>query len=76
MQTTKQNMSLEDALNIFHARNYAYDILRRFFIEEPSKEYLKPFIYQKMIELFFSIFSLSYYALIFTSKLKVVLIHI
>ena len=52
MQTTKQNMSLEDALNIFHARNYAYDILRRFFIEEPSKEYLKPFIYQKMIELF------------------------
>ena len=52
MQTTKQNMSLEDAQNIFHARHYAYDILRRFFIEEPSKEYLKPFIYQKMIELF------------------------
>ncbi|WP_052343558.1 TorD/DmsD family molecular chaperone [Bacillus massiliigorillae] len=52
MQATKESMKLEDVLNIFHARNFAYDILRRFFIEEPSKEYLKPFAYQNMIDLF------------------------
>lgn len=49
---TAQVMKLEDALNIFHARNFAYDILRRFFIEEPSKAYLKQFSYKNMIDLF------------------------
>ncbi|WP_052343559.1 TorD/DmsD family molecular chaperone [Bacillus massiliigorillae] len=52
MQAIAQTMRLEDALNVFHARNFAYDVLRRFFIEEPSKEYLKQFSYQNMIDLF------------------------
>lgn len=47
-----QKIKLEDVINIFYAREYAYDILRRFFIEEPSKEYLKPFVHQNMIDLF------------------------
>lgn len=52
MEITKQSMTLDDALNLFYARKFAYDVLRRFFIEEPSKEYLKPFTYQNMINLF------------------------
>ncbi|MFS0780179.1 molecular chaperone [Bacillus sp. 1P06AnD] len=52
MEATQQKMTLEDVSHIFHAREFAYDVLRRFFIEEPSREYLKPFIYQNMIDLF------------------------
>jgi TorA maturation chaperone TorD len=43
---------LQEAVNIFYARQYAYDILRRFFVEEPTKEYLKPFVQKNMIDLF------------------------
>ncbi|MCL6572397.1 MAG: molecular chaperone TorD family protein, partial [Bacillus sp. (in: Bacteria)] len=43
---------LQEAVNIFYARQYAYDILRRFFVEEPTKEYLKPFVQKNMINLF------------------------
>jgi TorA maturation chaperone TorD len=42
-------MSLEDLSDILFAREYAYDILRRAFIEEPSQEYLKVFVQQQMI---------------------------
>ncbi|PLR84869.1 hypothetical protein CVD25_18325 [Bacillus canaveralius] len=49
MNTT---INLPDLSNIFYARQYAYDILRRFFIEEPSRDYLKHFVQQNMIHLF------------------------
>ncbi|WP_019242812.1 MULTISPECIES: TorD/DmsD family molecular chaperone [Bacillus] len=52
METTKQQLSIEEVMNVFYARDFAYDILRRFFVEEPSEEYLKPFVYQNMIDLF------------------------
>ncbi|MCM3691870.1 TorD/DmsD family molecular chaperone [Neobacillus niacini] len=52
MEVTKQMITVEDALEIFHAREFAYDILRRFFIEEPSREYVKLFIQRNMIDLF------------------------
>lgn len=41
-------ITLPDLSEVLLAREYAYDILRRFFIEEPSQEYLKCFIQQKM----------------------------
>ena len=43
---------IQEAVNILYARQYAYDILRRFFVEEPTKEYLKPFVQKNMIDLF------------------------
>lgn len=43
---------LQEAVNIFYARQFAYDILRRFFIEEPNVDYLKPFVHKNMINLF------------------------
>ncbi|WP_147535275.1 TorD/DmsD family molecular chaperone [Bacillus marasmi] len=52
MEAIKQRLASEDVLNILYARDFAYDILRRFFIEEPSQIYLKPFIQENMIELF------------------------
>lgn len=45
-------MNLSEISELLYAREYAYDILRRFFIEEPTQEYLKVFIGQKMIEQF------------------------
>lgn len=48
----EEKFRLSDLYNIFYARHYAYDILRRFFVEEPSKEYLKQFIQKNMINLF------------------------
>lgn len=45
-------MPLSELENLLFAREYAYDILRRFFIEEPTQEYLKVFVQQKMIEKF------------------------
>lgn len=42
----------KEAVNIFYSRQYAYDILRRFFIEEPSKEYLMQFVQKNMIDFF------------------------
>jgi putative dimethyl sulfoxide reductase chaperone len=52
MEMTKQKILVDDVMNIFYAREYAYDIFRRFFIEEPSREYVKHFIQQNMIDLF------------------------
>ncbi|MEH7013738.1 molecular chaperone TorD family protein [Neobacillus niacini] len=52
MEMTKQSITVEDAIEIFNAREFAYDILRRFFIEEPSREYIKLFIQKNMIDLF------------------------
>lgn len=45
-------LSVHDIKEILFARLYAYDILRRFFIEEPSQQYLKHFVNQKMVEHF------------------------
>ena len=42
------NMLTPNIKGILLARKYAYDILRRFFIEEPSKEYLRIFFGKKM----------------------------
>lgn len=48
--TTK--MELADVASILHARKFAYDILRRLFIEEPVQDFLKVFVHQKMAENF------------------------
>ena len=45
-------ITMHDLTNILYAREYAYDILRRFFIEEPSQEYMKIFIHHHMVEQF------------------------
>lgn len=47
-----EKVTLSEINNIFHARRFAFDILRRFFIEEPSKEYIKQFVQKNMIDLF------------------------
>ncbi|MEH7251605.1 molecular chaperone TorD family protein [Neobacillus niacini] len=52
METTKPAITIEDVVDIFYAREFAYDILRRFFIEEPPREYVKLFIQNNMIDLF------------------------
>ena len=52
MEITKPSITIEDVLDIFYAREFAYDILRRFFIEEPQREYVKLFIQNNMIDLF------------------------
>lgn len=52
MEAIKQSIMVNDIVNIFYAREFAYDILRRFFIEEPSKDYIKEFIQRNMIDLF------------------------
>lgn len=41
-----------EAIHVFYARQYAYDILRRFFVEEPSRDYLKIFVQKNMIHFF------------------------
>jgi putative dimethyl sulfoxide reductase chaperone len=45
-------MPLSELTDLLYAREYAYDILRRFFIEEPKQDYLKVFTQQKMVEKF------------------------
>lgn len=45
-------IALSELNELLYARAYAYDILRRSFIEEPSKEYLKVFVQQRMAEKF------------------------
>ncbi|WP_070120975.1 TorD/DmsD family molecular chaperone [Bacillus marinisedimentorum] len=52
MPPVKQVLRVDDVLNIFYAREFAYDILRRFFLEEPSREYVKHFIQHNMIDIF------------------------
>lgn len=49
---TTTAIPVQEAVNIFYARQYAYDTLRRFFIEEPSKDYLKEFVQKNMIDVF------------------------
>ncbi|WP_234032360.1 TorD/DmsD family molecular chaperone [Lentibacillus cibarius] len=45
-------MHSKDVAYIFYVRQFAYDILRRFFLEEPSKEYLDYFVQEDLIDLF------------------------
>lgn len=45
-------MHLSELKELLYAREYAYDILRRFFLEEPTEEYLKVFVQRNMIEQF------------------------
>lgn len=52
MEMVKTHLKIEEALHIFYARDFSYDILRRFFIEEPSREFLKHLVEQNIIELF------------------------
>ncbi|MCQ6278559.1 molecular chaperone TorD family protein [Bacillus sp. EB600] len=52
MKMTTTAIPAIEAVNIFYARQYAYDILRRFFVEEPSKEYLQQFVQKNMIDFF------------------------
>lgn len=52
MTATKQVLKTSDVLNIFYAREFALDMLRRFFIEEPSREYMKQFVLLNLINLF------------------------
>lgn len=47
-----RTLQLAEVTDVLFARAYAYDILRRFFIEEPSEEYVKHFVQQKMIHQF------------------------
>lgn len=48
----KTIISRQELTNIFYSRQYAYDILRRFFIEEPTRDYLKEFVQKNMIDFF------------------------
>ncbi|MEQ6378272.1 molecular chaperone TorD family protein [Bacillaceae bacterium S4-13-56] len=50
--TLQMQMAVSDVSEVLFARKYAYDILRRFFLEEPSQEYLKPFVQRNMINQF------------------------
>jgi putative dimethyl sulfoxide reductase chaperone len=52
MQATKQSLKVEEMVDLFYARQMGYDVLRRFFIEEPSREYLSLFIQEKLLDLF------------------------
>ncbi|WP_210366639.1 molecular chaperone TorD family protein [Bacillus sp. REN3] len=52
MEAAKQAIKLEDLVDLFRAREYAYDILRRFFIEEPTREYVTLFVENNLISLF------------------------
>lgn len=45
-------MPLLELNEVLFARGYAYDILRRIFVEEPTQDYLKVLMQQKMIEQF------------------------
>ncbi|MDQ0155412.1 TorD/DmsD family molecular chaperone [Robertmurraya andreesenii] len=48
----RAQIALQEIADLLFAREYAYDILRRFFIEEPSQEYIKIFRLQNMAEMF------------------------
>ena len=48
----KPSISQEDLNYIFRARQFTYDILARFFVEEPSKEYLTYFVEYELIDIF------------------------
>ncbi|MCQ6278554.1 molecular chaperone [Bacillus sp. EB600] len=52
MELVTKSLSFKEIENVLYARQFAFDILRRFFVEEPSKEYLKQFVQKNMIHLF------------------------
>lgn len=47
MKMTKK-IAISDLIALLYGRDYAYDILRRFLIEEPTQEYLKIFLQQNL----------------------------
>ncbi|WP_438313131.1 TorD/DmsD family molecular chaperone [Sporosarcina sp. FA9] len=47
----KQSIAQKELNYIFRARQFVYDILARFFVEEPSKEYLKYFVESELISI-------------------------
>lgn len=48
MTATKTMLEMKE---VFYIRQFAYDVLRRFFVEEPSRDYLTHFIEENLIEL-------------------------
>lgn len=52
MELITKSLPLEEIENVLYARQFAYDILRRFFVEEPSREYIRHFVQKNMIDLF------------------------
>ncbi len=52
MKTVTQSVKVNEVLNLLYAREFAYDILRRFFVEEPTRDYLNEFIHRNMVDLF------------------------
>ncbi|WHX39798.1 molecular chaperone TorD family protein [Mesobacillus sp. AQ2] len=52
MQATRKALKVEEIVDLFYARQIAYDMLRRFFMEEPSKEYLSLFIQENVLDAF------------------------
>ena len=52
MEAVKTTLKLEDVLDLLYARQYAYDMLRRIFIEEPSREYMQSFVRENMHKFF------------------------
>lgn len=52
MGAARQAISAAELEHLFFARDFALDILRRFFVEEPSQEYVKAFVHGKMPDLF------------------------
>lgn len=52
MELATKSLSIEEIENVLYARQFSYDILRRFFVEEPSREYVRQFVQKNMIDLF------------------------
>jgi TorA maturation chaperone TorD len=52
MELFTKSLPIEEVENVLYSRQFAYDILRRFFVEEPSREYVKQFVQKNMIDLF------------------------
>src|SRR5690554_3713907 len=52
MTATKQMMTIDDVSSVFQAREFAYDFLRRAFIEEPSKDYLDVLTQKNLMSIF------------------------
>lgn len=52
MELATKSLSIEEIENVLYSRQFSYDILRRFFVEEPSREYVRQFVQKNMIDLF------------------------
>ncbi|WP_077302725.1 TorD/DmsD family molecular chaperone [Virgibacillus pantothenticus] len=48
----RSSKAVLDMTEVFYARQFIYDVLRRFFLEEPSRDYLAYFVQEKLIDLF------------------------